>query len=389
MVEVMSTDLKHLSGAMTTVQQADNHVIEYMRPQQIHTPTGVVLATPWMVWEVYTYLPMLRDVLAWQDSSHWTWPPFIGNNVPTLCYLMHTWGVVITGSCTLEMLLGQHQATNNLNLIILKGSFDVLQEFVVESLCYHHSNAVTHLHHAFYSVVQTFAKYHHGGLCITVSEAFADDIFNVLTSSPTMGDMVFMTPGGTAAFYPNFTFNVIAIHNSTLKQQPQSSFLPPRPAPADRRAVREQEAHMRHHLHSDVHTYTGMLYATWASAPKLLKHINNLEVLHWLDCLGDDNFNVDTAQACKTYNIIAQASYPSYGFGYTFFREHPVLFTPPNGLIGDITAGITMGNSVSGNVLVVKHTKGNKHDIVNLTVVDMECVNEVVRCTIIHAEFWT
>lgn len=110
-----------------------------------------------------------------------------------------------------------------------------------------------------------------------------------------------------------------------------------------------------------------------------LKHINDLEVLHWVNCLGNDKFTVDMSRARKTYNVITVPSSPAYGYAYTFYREHPMTFAPPNALIGLITSGIAKGNSVTGNVLVVKHTKGKKHEITDLTAVDLECIDEVLK----------
>jgi hypothetical protein len=79
-----------------------------------------------------------------------------------------------------------------------------------------------------------------------------------------------------------------------------------------------------------VRYYTGILYATAVSAPLLvpvplrdgvreLKHINDLGVLHWVDCLGDNRFNTNMGRIHKTYNVIAFRSSPGYGYGYTFF----------------------------------------------------------------------
>jgi hypothetical protein len=91
------------------------------------------------------------------------------------------------------------------------------------------------------------------------------------------------------------------------------------------------------------------------------------------------------ARMRKTYNIITLSSSPAYGYGYTFFREHPALFAPPNALIADIIADVHMGNAVMGNVLVVKHISGNKHAIVDLTIADLDCINEVLRqCVLMY-----
>ncbi|KAG2124752.1 hypothetical protein BD769DRAFT_1669243 [Suillus cothurnatus] len=320
---------------------------------------------------------------------------------------------------------------------------------------------------------------------VNIQHGAAEHVFDVITNSPTTGDMVFMTPGGAVAFYPEFTFNGIGILNGTLKQRPIRNFvgcmkharyiiynstkflqqpcgntcpalwrnivdggpgalvlewdlrysgtmtmsllhsswqlaelchntacsfnsvnnarqpqLPPLPAPSDQWAIRVQEARMRDNHPKDEHAYIGLLYATRASAPKLvpiplrdglahLKHINDLEVLHWVDCLGNNKFSVDMDRACKTYNITSLNSTAARGYGYTFFREHCMLYAPPNALIGRITASVTTGNSVLGNVLVVKHIRGNKHEVVDLTAADVDCINEVLIRTINHAEFWT
>ncbi|KAG1891898.1 uncharacterized protein F5891DRAFT_986455 [Suillus fuscotomentosus] len=462
----------NLSGASTLVRESEDsplgtcNLISYALPQK-SLPVSLQMfpTTPWMVQEVYAYLPMLRDVLAWQNSSHWTRPvghsfvlrhfkgilrPFIGYHVPALCSLMYAWGVVITGSCALEMLTGEHHNTDNLNLVVPQGSFNVLQEFILETLNYRQ-----------------------------IMAAITEDVFNVVTSSPTTGDMVFMTPGGVAAFYPDLTFEGIVILNNTMKERPPGTkfvgcmkhaqykvydstcyreepcghvcpalwrnivdgdpgglvlewdsrysirltmaqshtswrlaehcnnvlcplnpvintrlpLLPKVPSPADQSAMREQEARMHHHhcvsSSADYHmeicsprisqggmsSFMGVLYATRAYGPELvpiplrngltrLGHINNLEVLHWVDCLGDNKFNVDMARMHKTYNIITLSSSPAYGYGYTFY----------------IIADVHMGNAVMGNVLVVKHISGNKHAIVDLTIADLDCINEVLRC---------
>jgi hypothetical protein len=87
--------------------------------------------------------------------------------------------------------------------------------------------------------------------------------------------------------------------------------------------------------------------------------------------------------ARKTYNITSLNSTAAHGYGYTFFREHCMLSTPPNALIGSITASVTTGNSVLGNVLVVKHIRGNKHEVVDLTAADMDWINKVlIRCVL-------
>jgi hypothetical protein len=110
-----------------------------------------------------------------------------------------------------------------------------------------------------------------------------------------------------------------------------------------------------------------------------MKHINDLEVLHWVDCLGDNRFQVNMARAHQTYNVIADPCSAADGYGYTFFWEAPDMYPPPNALIQDITSNQSKESAVFGNVLVIKHTKCNKHDVVDLTVEDIECINCVIR----------
>ncbi|KAG1841609.1 hypothetical protein C8R48DRAFT_781319 [Suillus tomentosus] len=487
----------HLSaaGALLTQGSAGPVSEELPSPQPLHTPAGVAmidpaLSTPSLVQEIYGYLPLLTDILAWRSSSRFTRSigqsiaaqrftriihPFVGNHAAELRYLMYTWGAVITGSCALQMLTGGDDAPNNLNIVCPSGSFDVLQGFILDSLSYRRVDAVTRSNYAFRAVARAFAKYRRGPLRITLCEAISDDIFDVITSSPTTGDMLIMTPGSVVAFYPEWTLNGVAVLNhvvtsripgknvgcienvqyivwesTTFLQQPCRDFCPAlwrniadskgctlvlewdkrypiRPAMArsntawriaehcanplcpynpltnarlarlppflpvsDQLTASEQEARLLDHYPSYVKCYTGMLYASAASTPLLvpvplrdgvtqLKHINELEVLHWVDCLGDNRFNADMARTRKTFNVIANTSSPACGYGYTFFREHPALYPPPNALIWDITSDLMSRNNVIGNVLVVKHAAGDKHNVIDLTLQDIETINSVIR----------
>lgn len=193
-----------------------------------------------MVREVYRHLPMLKDVLAWQYSSRWTLSvgravvadrftrivrPFFGDRIPALRSLMHDWGAVITGSCALDMLTGQNRATNDLNLVVPHGGFDIMDDFIVRSEKFERDNKASRPHQAFRSVVETFARYRSTGVRITLSEAMSEDIFEVITSSPTTGDMIFMTPGGVVAFYPELTFDNNIVLNGPLRDVSQSTYV--------------------------------------------------------------------------------------------------------------------------------------------------------------------
>ncbi|KAG1873160.1 hypothetical protein F4604DRAFT_1681211 [Suillus subluteus] len=399
---------RNMSGTSTSDQDSDAWISTNQQPHHLCTPIEVAsfLTTPWMVQESYVYLPMLSDILAWQNSSHWTRPvgysfvlqqfkcilrPFISDHVPALCSLIFS----------------------GLSVRI---------------------NTVSQPHHAFRTVVQTYAKYQRGDLCITLTEANTDHIFDVITSSLAMGDMVFMTPGGVAAFYPDLTFKEILVLNSTLNERPpgtkhvgcmkhtyykvyNSTRFLQEPCshicPAlwcnimdggqgglvlewdSRYSIKSSMAclhtswRLAEHCNNGLCSYLHYLRLLIKGLCKSRKHTitwrtANWELhgagctrtqtyfLHWVNCLGDNKFKINMAHLCKTYNVIALSSSPAYGYGYTFFREHLSLFAPPNALIEDIIADGCFGNVVMGNVLVIKHINGKKHEIVNLTIADLD-----------------
>jgi hypothetical protein len=64
---------------------------------------------------------------------------------------------------------------------------------------------------------------------------------------------------------------------------------------------------------------------------------------------------------------------------YTFFHEHPGVFTAPNRLIRMI-AGITENmDNIAGNILVLKHACGRKNELMDCNEVDMEWVNRIMK----------
>jgi hypothetical protein len=169
-----------------------------------HVQVIAVLMTLSLVQEIYMHLPMLTDILAWSSTSQWTCSigksiatqrftqiihPFVGDYTAKMQFLMYAWGAVITGFCALQMLAGEKEGTPNLNIVVPSGSFDVMQGFILESLKYQRVDAVTCSNYAFCTVVKTFGKYCHGRLQITLCEAFSNNVYEVITCSPTTADM--------------------------------------------------------------------------------------------------------------------------------------------------------------------------------------------------------
>ncbi|KAG2741940.1 hypothetical protein P692DRAFT_20879610 [Suillus brevipes Sb2] len=251
MAGVMSSVIQlvmHIRGH-TTARITPGTASEVLTPaEHLHTQVNVAttLRTRSLVQDIYEYLPMLSDLLAWSSTSRWTRPvgqsiatqrftriihPFVGDYTAEARYLMHSWGAVITGSCALQMLTGGRDTSKNLNIVVPMGSFDVLQQFILSTLSYRCVEAVTHSNYAFCAVVRSFGKYRCGRLQITLCEALADHIYDVITSSPTTADMIFMTPGGIAVLYPEWTLNGVALLNHTVASRCRDSRLAERVLP--------------------------------------------------------------------------------------------------------------------------------------------------------------
>jgi hypothetical protein len=234
--DYLVTGLAKLSSppqcAAHTPMQVATGMLHMCRDMSSSADTFVaVLRTPALVQEIYSYLPILTDILALTSSSHWTRSvgqsiatqrfteivrPFVGDYTAELRHHMYTWGAVITGSSAWQMLTGCHETSNNLNIVVPTGGFDLIDEFIITSLNYRRVDAVTHSNYAFQSVVQSFGKYRHGRLRITLCEAVGKDIFHIITHSPTTADMIFMTPGGIAVFYPEWMLEGVALLNQTV-----------------------------------------------------------------------------------------------------------------------------------------------------------------------------
>lgn len=109
-----------------------------------------------------------------------------------------------------------------------------------------------------------------------------------------------------------------------------------------------------------------------------LSQLSHLQILHWVDQLGPDRHVLTTGRFRKTYNTNADTPEAVSAYGYTFFQEQPSVFSPPNMLIRDLVLIKSNKNDIMGNVLVVKHIRGRKHDIVDCSAEDIQWVNEIV-----------
>jgi hypothetical protein len=193
---------------------------------------------------------------------------------------------------------------------------------------------------------------------------------------------------------------------SNRRRDSRQKALPPRPVPCTPTTIKQQELRIANHAPVSVYhalichsfltprdfqrydrAFTGILYATGATKPSLVtipvrefalpvKQLSDLEILHWLDALGPERYMSTSSRFRKTYN-------PKYGeyhaHSYTFFREHPMAYTPPN-LCIRTAADVTPGDEdVTGNVLVIKHMHGRKHDLVHCGEDDVSYVNTILK----------
>ncbi|KAG2336260.1 hypothetical protein BDR05DRAFT_1006031 [Suillus weaverae] len=178
--------------------------------------------------------------------------------------------------------------------------------------------------------------------------------------------------------------------------------LPPDPMPSDLKSILAQEARIQSHYPHYAGTHLGILYATSATSPYLVPipfldgvtqfhHISQLKVSHWVDQLATDRFIVFTSKFHKTYNVHPSTCGVAPEYGYTFFRDAPDAYSPPNMLVRDLAFIEDAVDDVTGNVLVVKHPRGNKHEIIDMAADDIATVNTLIQGAVsrVDSEFWT
>ncbi|KAG2128458.1 hypothetical protein BD769DRAFT_1387499 [Suillus cothurnatus] len=180
---------------------------------------------------LYHNLTNLSDILALRCTSHLARElgteivmrrfdhvvePFVRSDAAALRHTMHIAMAVITGSCTMQMMTGEGITPNNLNLLVAEGGTETLQNFLVQTLHYrriHHGKAANY---AFQDPERCFATFGLGSKSITVTEATSEGLFNLVLSAHTTADMIIMTAGGLAVFYPAWTKTGITVANHTL-----------------------------------------------------------------------------------------------------------------------------------------------------------------------------
>ena len=122
---------------------------------------------------------------------------------------MHETGSVIIGTCALNMLLGDSydSSSSDLNLIVPHTRFSNMITYLKEEEGYVDSDIEERSHSSMASSCTRFRRYHKQDMSVTLSEATVTGPMRTVVCGNTSADMTFMTGGGLATLYPDFTLN--------------------------------------------------------------------------------------------------------------------------------------------------------------------------------------
>lgn len=143
--------------------------------------------------------------------------PFVGGHLVEFRHIMQASHALITGSCVLAMLLGEHIKPNDLNIVVPKAGRALFHSFLTSELRYPRVQR-RRPNKAFRTATRTFTVFERRGKVVTLSKAFSDGPLKVIIQSQTTADMLGMSAGGLVSFYPQLTVErKIALKNHTLR----------------------------------------------------------------------------------------------------------------------------------------------------------------------------
>jgi hypothetical protein len=114
------------------------------------------------------------------------------------------------------MMTGDALTTDNLNFLVVQGGREILHSFLIQTLHYHRIHCGKSANYAFDHADRCFAIFRRGLKYIMVTEGTSDGLWKLVLSAHTTADMVFMTVGSLAMFYPSWTNAGVMIANLTL-----------------------------------------------------------------------------------------------------------------------------------------------------------------------------
>lgn len=146
--------------------------------------------------------------------------PFVQSHFNLFIRTLRHSGAVITGSVARAMITGQSGiAPLNLNIIVPYHSFQLFHAFIKYELGYASISRTSHpaIAHAAYR----FRKYVCNHRMITLSAPRqTQSVLHIILNSPTTADMVVMSAGGVAWFYPQWFRAGIAIRTRSSEFVP-------------------------------------------------------------------------------------------------------------------------------------------------------------------------
>jgi hypothetical protein len=126
----------------------------------------------------------------------------------------------VTGSCALNMLLGllYDSSPSDLNLVVPHNQFTAMDVFLQKVAGYITVEGQMEPHSSVAPSVSRFVRYRKSHLSVSLTQAGVIGPMRVITCSNATADITFMTAGGVATLYPEFTLCGINMHSEYTKQ---------------------------------------------------------------------------------------------------------------------------------------------------------------------------
>jgi hypothetical protein len=134
--------------------------------------------------------------------------------------IMHQTGTIITGSCALNMLLGllYDSSSSDLNLVVPHNKFFAMDVFLRNVAGYVTAEGQMEPHSSVAPSVARYVRYRKSDLSVSLAQAGVIGPMRVIACSDATADMTFMTAGGVATLYPEFTLCGINMRSENKKQ---------------------------------------------------------------------------------------------------------------------------------------------------------------------------
>jgi hypothetical protein len=126
----------------------------------------------------------------------------------------------VTGSCALNMLLGllYDSSSSDLNLVVPHNKFTAMDVFLQKVAGYVTAEGQMEPHSSVAPSVSRDVRYRKSHLSVSLTQAGVIGPMRVIACSNATADMTFMTAGGVATLYPEFTLCGINMHSEYTKQ---------------------------------------------------------------------------------------------------------------------------------------------------------------------------